>query len=88
MAKKWEVLARHKWVSGAIITESALIDSEEGTRRYTATIRGWTNFKIWQGPTAYRDMKTRLGEIIQRVTEIRDRIDGNDQTVFTEKGAW
>lgn len=86
--KKWKVLARHKWVSGAKITESMLIDSETGFRRFTATIRGWDNWHIWQGDTAYKEMKPRVDEIVKRVTEIRDRIDKDDETVFSEKGAW
>ncbi|MDZ7355768.1 MAG: phage late control D family protein [candidate division KSB1 bacterium] len=85
---KWKILARHKWVSGAIITESCKVDDENGLRRYTATIRGWQNWKIWQGETAYKEMKPRVDEIIRRVCEIRDRIDAGDKKVFDEPNNW
>lgn len=88
MARKWQVLGRHKWVLGATITESALIDSDDGQRRYTATIRGWRNWRIWQGATAYQEMKPRTDAIINQVKEIRDRIDAGDPGVFQEAGAW
>lgn len=85
MAKKWEVLARHKWVAGATITESAMVNSPNGLRRYTATIRGWRNWLITEEETAYKDMKERTDRIIARVKQIRDRIDAGDQSVFMEK---
>ncbi len=85
--RQWKILARHKeWVSGATITESYKIDDETGLRRYTATICGWDNWKIWQGETAYKEMKPRVDEIIRRVTKIRDRIKAGDQSVFNEPG--
>lgn len=86
--KRWRILARHKWVSGATITESMLIDSPDSRRRFTATIRGFQNWHIWQGPTAYRPMQPRVKKIIKRVSEIRDRIDAGDRAVFLELGAW
>ena len=88
MKQQWKILGRHKWVSGATITESADINNENGLRRYTATIRGWKNFKIWTGNTAYTDMKQRTDEIIAIVKSIRERIDAGDRSVFEEKGAW
>lgn len=81
----WKILARHKWVAGAVITESC---NEKGYRRFTATIRGWRNWKIWQGETAGKDMKERTDEVIRRVVEIREKIDNGDKTVFNQKGAW
>lgn len=86
--RQWKILARHKWVSGATITESHKIDSDNSYRRFTATIRGYQNWRIWQGATAHEDMKARVEEIKRRVTVIRDRIDANDETVFSESGAW
>ena len=82
--KKWKVLARHKWVEGATISESvaeAPID-EIPTRRFVATIRGFQNWRLYQGN------KCNVQTIIRRVHEIRDRIDAKDEAVFTEKGAW
>ena len=73
---KFKRLARHSWVVGASITESA---SEDGwQRRYTATIRGFDNWKIYQG-------KAVNPELIMRVViAIRDRIDYGSETVFEE----
>ena len=71
-----KILARHKWVEGATITESA---SEDGLIRcFTATIRGWRNWKLYEG----RLSETTTKEIIQRAKQIRDRIDSGDESVF------
>lgn len=86
--KQWKILARHKWVPGAVITESSKIDSDDGYRRFTATIRGYRQWHIWQGATAHQAMKPRVEEITRCVVTIRDRIDANDETVFAEQGAW
>ena len=72
------ILARHKRVDGATITESV---SEDGTiRRYTATIRGWRAWKIYEG----RDWNLR--DVIAKAREIRDRIDSGDESVFQREG--
>ena len=44
-----KILARHKWVVGAAITES-LVGEDRNIKRFTATIRGrgWRNFKIYE----------------------------------------
>ena len=47
--KKFKILARHKWTYGATITES--VEREEGKiRRFTATIRGFQNWLLYEGP--------------------------------------
>lgn len=75
--RKMRILARHKWVSGATITESV---SGDGTiRRFTATIRGWRNFKIFEGKLQYNTSKL----VRAKVSEIRDRIDAGDESVFS-----
>jgi hypothetical protein len=72
------ILAGHKRVDGATITESV---SEDGTiRRYTATIRGWRAWKIYEG----RDWNLR--DVIAKAREIRDRIDSGDESVFQRGG--
>lgn len=72
------ILARHHWIDGAIITESV---SEDGrTRRFTATIRGFRNWRIYEG----NDWNAR--KIIDKVREIRGRIDANDKAVFKRGG--
>lgn len=83
-----KILARHKWVSGAVITES--VDDKKSTidtsyRRFTATIRGFQNWKIFEG--LLRDNIAE--EIIKEVKRIRDLIDkgkGFDEEVFNYKG--
>ena len=81
MKTSWQVIARHKWVSGATITESC---SDDNQRRFTATVRGWTGFKIYEGKI-YSGMAQA---VMDKVITIRDRIDAGDETVFTEKGAF
>lgn len=84
---KWKIIARHKWVTGATITESCLDDPTKNLRRFTATIRGWRNWKIWEGdPSADKDMKSRVILICERVKEIRKLIDAGDQSIFMEQG--
>ena len=82
--KQWRILARHKWVGGAVITESVKVDSDDSYRRFTATIRGFRNWRIWSGPVR----KVVIGDIGSRVIAIRDRIDANDESIFSEPGAW
>lgn len=72
-----KILARHRWLDGAKITESV---SEDGkTRRFTATIRGFRNWKIYEGAT------WNSRDVIAKVREIRDRIDSGNEPVF-QKG--
>lgn len=75
---KFKVLARHKWVAGAIITES--IGHKQQMRRFTATIRGFRNWKIYQGKSS----PAASAFVIVKVKEIRDRIDAGDELVFNE----
>ncbi|MCK4244942.1 MAG: hypothetical protein KAX20_04890, partial [Candidatus Omnitrophica bacterium] len=42
-------------------------------RRFTTTIRGWTNFKIYEG---FCD--NDLNKVIEKVKDLRDRIDAGD----------
>ncbi len=90
-SRRWKILGRHKWVVGAIITESCDQTTIQPLLRYTATIRGWRNWRIWQGDISTGDlseMTIRVREIKRRVEAIRDRIDRGDETVFHEPGAW
>ena len=78
-----KILARHKWVEGCIITES--VDEKKSTksksyRRFTATIRGFRNWKIYEGfLTDFMAQK-----VMDKVLEIRNRIDSGDEKVFYE----
>ena len=82
--KKMRILARHKrWVAGATITES--ISEDSLTRRFTATIRGWQKFLIYEGELYEQDNSEAIvEEIVATVKMIRDRIDNGDDSVFNE----
>ena len=76
-----KILARHKWLVGCTITESD--DENKGTktqayRRFTATIRGWRNWLIFEGLVTHDTQ----GLVIDKVKSIRDRIDRGDESVF------
>ena len=74
---RWKIIGRHKWVSGATITESYRED-DDSIRRFTATIRRWQNWRIFEGKLTYNTTK----EVIAKVKDIRDRIDRGDEAVF------
>ncbi len=79
-----KILARHKWLVGCTITESS--DNSKDTtkqcyRRFTATIRGWRNWLIFEGLVTPETTKF----VIDKVQSIRNRIDDGDESVFTEK---
>ena len=79
-----KILARHKWVAHCIITES--VDDTKYSeiltsyRRFTATIRGFRAFRIYDG--YLRD--GLADEIIGCVRALRDRMDRGDERVFYE----
>jgi len=84
---QWKVIARHNWVAGATIAESVWLD-DPSVRRFAATIRGYGNWRIWQGNVATTGNAAVTAAVIQRVQEIRTRLDAGDASVFTEPGAW
>lgn len=45
-------------------------------RRFTATIRGWQNWRIYEGESV------NVEKIISEVRRIRDRIDAGDEAIF------
>lgn len=82
----WKVIAReHYWINGAIVYEC--YDSRDSSsRRWTATIRGYRNWKI--GTARYDGNRTAhqiTNEVKKHVEAIRDRIDAGDESVFTEE---
>jgi len=77
---KFHVVGRHRWIAGATITEST--DEDGRTRRFTATIRGWRNWKIYQGSAINPQL---IANVVQR---IRDRIDEGDETIFSERNEY
>ena len=76
-----KIIARHKWLAGCLITES---DDEtrstktQAYRRFTATIRGWHNWLIYEGFVT----KSTTQVVIDKVKSIRERIDRGDESVF------
>lgn len=81
---RFRILARHyNWVFGETITESIQRGEtfeDESIRRFTATIRKWQGWKIYQGPTG----PDVISYVIATVRAIRDRIDAGDEAVFNE----
>ena len=78
-----KILARHKWLIGCTITEShdeSKSTSDKVWCRFTATVRGWRNFVIYEG-FCFVGMAE---DIKKKVREIRDKIDAGDELVFTE----
>lgn len=69
----WHILARHKWVIGATTTES--VNDGDTLRRYTATVRGYHNWRIFEGAAA----PGSLALIIRIVRAIRDQIDADGE---------
>jgi len=66
---KWKIMARHKWVSDCTITESHC-DFKSGELayiRFTATINGWRNFKIYEG-YAFENEAVAIGARVRRLS--------------------
>ena len=77
---RFHVVGRHRWIAGAIIIEST--DEDGWTRRFTATIQGWRNWKIYQGPAINPQF------VADAVRRIRDRIDEGGETIFAERNEY
>ena len=75
----FKIIARHKWVAKATISESCSTDDSR-IRRYTATICGWRNWRIFEGDVRL----IAVEQIIDKVRSIRDRIEANDESIFVE----
>ncbi len=81
-----KILARHKWVAGTVITES-VDEKREGYknvsfRRFTATIEGFRNWKIYEGYLA-EDTPRKVEGMVKH---IQDCIKRGDETIFKHKG--
>lgn len=78
-----KIIARHKWVAGCTITQSTDESKSNATQaydRFTATIRGWRNWLIFEGIVTGDTTQF----VIDKVKSIRDRIDSGDDTVFND----
>lgn len=83
MRKRYKILTRHFWVEDCTITESINLEKEVDKiayRKFTATIKGWRNFLIYEG----RFQNNMTPTIIKRVREIKKRIENGDENVFKE----
>lgn len=77
---KWKILARHKNIVGVTITESCLI-TDDLWRRYTATIRGFQKFLIYEGYCC----DVEFSKICDVAYVLRCRIDIGDESLFKEQ---
>jgi len=82
--RKWVTLARHnRWVRNCSITETS--DGTGKNHRFTATIRGFRNWKIYQG----RAYPEEVGLVIKLVRCIRDKIEADESAaVFTAENEY
>lgn len=81
MDDRWRKVGVHnRWVNDAKITESVYGDGD--IRRFTATVCGWSNWRIWEGDV--RDIS--VPSIIEEVKNIRERIREGDERVFAKGG--
>ena len=90
MTRKMKILARHKWITKCLITESMDINSPRAYRRFTATILGWRNWLIWEGYLCYNGMTNEkiTDLVLAKVREIKTRILNSDTLVFDNKGQY
>lgn len=75
-----KIIAKHKPLSGVIITESYK-ENELNYRRFTATIRGFRNWKLFEGITK----NDTFEKVINKAEEIRNKIDNKDEEIFLSK---
>lgn len=83
----WKVISRNKrWVSGCTITESYDPDDSSSPRlaRFTATVEGFQNFKIFEGRLYDGCGK----DVVDCVRVIQTRILAGDDAVFKHEGYW
>lgn len=82
MSKDFKTLQRAtRWVSDATITENMHIETE--IRQFTATIKGWRNWKIVRAADSVST--PQIVEVVEaRVRAIKARIEAGDDAVFSE----
>lgn len=77
----WKIIGRHKWIVGTVVTES--VNDDDSERRYTATVRGYRNWKLFEGEL----FPCYLQLIIRVVRAIRDQIDEDGEGCEAFKAA-
>jgi len=77
---RWRKAWVHNDLVGCKISEyhKNIAGSKYTYLRFVATIRGWRNWKIAEGPAN----EISYDDVLQKVAFIRDRIDNGDETVF------
>ena len=77
----YKILARHKdWIANTIISES-VNSKDDRIRRFTATICGWRNWKIFEGRI---DQDNVLQFVRNEVLRIKMEIERNNDSIFSE----
>lgn len=77
----WKIIQRNKgWVAKATVVES--YNSENDNRRFTATICGFQNWLIYEGPV----LPGVAAAVVIKVREIRNLIEAGDKGIFKQKG--
>ncbi len=79
--KHFKIIARHKWVAGTLITESHSIGTDNLILRFTATIDGWRNWKIYEGKP-YPDLSE---DVFLKVKEIQNKIREGNENIWKVK---
>lgn len=86
-----KVLQRNKrWLEGCIITES-VDQTKKGPvsyRRFTATINGIRNWKIYEGRLYDGVVNDVVNDVVNAVRKIKTLIIAEDKKVFHRKGFW
>lgn len=85
------ITRRYDWFKGAVITESVVEDDSRpdngiSIRRFTATIHGWQNWKLYEGPIY--DCEVLVKKVIRMVRKIQKLIETDDHDAFEKKGYW
>jgi len=78
--KKFRIVAKHKWVLNATITESVCI-TDDSIRRFTATICGWKNWKIYEGEMGSGEV---ANFVFDKVRDIRNKLESGDETILEQ----
>ena len=79
--QKFRIFHKYNWGPDCIITESIWTDESLNIRRYTATICGYRNWKLYQGKADNPKLNQFLKD---KCNEIKQRILAGDKTIFNE----
>jgi len=85
MRRRWRILGRYKHlINDVTVTQSWLSNSEPEIMRFTATICGWRNWKIWQGHIVFGRGCFVWEDVKKKIEVIKKRILDGDEKVFYE----